>query len=387
MTAAAGSKQRNPILRDWLVLFAALSLLAFVLGATPPGHPTGGQLPYVDAAFLELIAGPGDAAPASAREPLRPAGPVMAAAIGTALVLLTMLGLYRAAPGAATTVVVVLALAACLAMTTALARLAGLWLPPAGTLAALLLAGPLWNGRRLGAVTRALAADAESIREHPDLLPPSIRHHPAEAVASELQPLRDASARIRVLRRLLHTLVDRLPHPAIVTNGYGEVLLSNRAARTSFASKPIEMQSVIPWLRVEFGDRAEFSELPSASGPGIHGLEAIDRNGRHWLVDLEHAHESSLPLIYLLQFTDITALRLAETARGAGLGVLARAVRRHAEPVREALDAARGTGALPDWAETADAHLQAIVGLADDALEIRSSPATAEHTDGASQDK
>src|SRR5690606_20535198 len=110
------------------------------------------------------------------------------------IVLATMLGLYRVRPGAAAAGVVALALAACIALAAAGIAFGSRWWPPAGTMAALLLAAPLWNWRRLAVVTRALAGDADSLRDSPDLVPPSIRRYPAEAVARDLQPLRDASA-------------------------------------------------------------------------------------------------------------------------------------------------------------------------------------------------
>src|SRR5690606_34233783 len=160
-----------------------------------------------------------------------------------------------------------LALLACLALAAAVAATGSRWWPPAGTMVAVLLAGPLWNWRRLTVATEALAAEANSLRDAPDLVPPSIRRLPTEPVPRDLQPLRDASARIRVLRRLLHALIDKLPHPAIVTNGAGEVLLSNRIARTAFASMPIEHQSITPWMRVEFNDQAGLGRLPPADGP------------------------------------------------------------------------------------------------------------------------
>lgn len=361
---------------DWLVLVVALSLLAILLGAGPAGS-AGGQLPHVDGLFLELASRLAGSAPeggataasdgraALAAAGLERLGALPSAGLSVALVLATMLGLYRVRPGRPTAGVILLALLACLAVAVAGIVVHARWWPPAGTMAALLVAVPLWNWRRLAVATRALAAEADTLRHAPDLLPPSVRHHPTEAVARELQPLQDAAARIRTLRRLLHALIDKLPHPAIVTNGAGAVLLSNRVARTAFASMPIEEQSIVPWLRVEFADHAGLAHLPPADGPGLHGVEAIDRNGRHWLADIDHAREPALPLVYLIQFTDITPLRLAESARSAMLERFGRELRAAVEPLLEALGQAHQRDGRPEWANAVEAHARRILAIAD----------------------
>jgi len=366
VSASPASRPRppDPARRDWLVLGCALALLAILLGSGPAGT-VGGQLPHVDGLLLGLVQDGAALAPARL-------GALPSAVLAVALVLATMLALYRVRPGLASAGVVALALLACLGLAATGVTFFSRWWAPAGTMAALLLAGPLWNWRRLVVATRELAADADTLRHAPDLVPPSIRRQPTEAVARDLQPLHDASARIRMLRRLLHALIDKLPHPAIVTNGAGEVLLSNRVARTSFASMPIEQQSITPWMRVEFGDHAGLDRLPPAEGPGLHGIEAVDRNGRHWLADIDHARESALPLVFLIQFTDITPLRLAESARSASLARFGRNLREATEPVLETVDAARARGGLPEWAGAIESHARTILAIAEDAA--RSQP-------------
>ncbi len=368
MNEAPASRTRppDPVRRDWLVLGCVLALLAILLGSGPAGT-AGGQLPHLDGLLLALVGdGAAAAGGAIADAGLARLGAPASAVLAVALVLATMLALYRVRPGIATAAVVGVALVACLAVAATGVALFARWWPPAGTMATLLLAGPLWNWRRLAVATRALAADADTLRHAPDLVPPSGRR-PTEAVARDLQPLRDASARIRMLRRLLHALIDKLPHPAIVTNGAGEVLLSNRVARTAFASMPIEQQSITPWMRVEFSDHAGLDRLPPADGPGVHGIEAVDRNGRHWLADIDHAREPALPLVYLIQFTDITPLRLAESARSASLARLGRNLREATEPVLETVGAARARGGLPEWASAIESHARTILAIAEDA--------------------
>jgi len=377
---ASRPKPREPVLRDWLALGFALAALAIVLGSGPAGT-MGGQLLHADERLLGLLAAglSGTGLAAGMAEPgLTRLAAVPSAILTGLLVFATMAALYRVRPGRAAVAVVALGLLACLGLAAAGAAFASVWWPPAGAMAVLLLASPLWNWRRLTVATRALAADADTLRHAPDLVPPSIRRHPTEAVARELQPLRDASARIRVLRRLLHALIDKLPHPAIVTNGAGEVLLSNRVARTAFASMPIEQQSITPWMRVEFGDHAGLDRLPPADGPGLHGIEAIDRNGRHWRADIDHARESTLPLIFLIQFTDITPLRLAESARSASLARYGRDLREATEPILEALASARAGGELPDWVDAIESHARDILTIAEDAADSQFPEATHE---------
>jgi PAS domain-containing protein len=316
----------SPVARAWIGTTLLLALLAALLGSGPAGS-VGGQLAYLDATLLGWLAGdPADAATAPATaarfQPLpdgleRVPAP-LSATLGALAIATTMAVLARSRP-ATGGLVALAAIATCLAIAAGLVAASNLWWPPAGTLATLAIAAPIWNGRRLAVAVRTLLAEADSLRMTPDLIPDPPRHPRAEPVAAQLQPLEQASARIRMLRRLLHTLVDRLPHPAIVTNGVGEILLCNRAVRTGFAAMPIERQSIEAWLRIEFADQPAAHRLPPPDGPGVHGLELVDRNGRHWVADIAATRESALPLVFLLQFTDITPLRRAESMRDEAL--------------------------------------------------------------------
>src|SRR5690606_8514688 len=110
---------------------------------------------------------------------------------------------------------------------------------------------------------------------------------------------------------------------------------------------------------------AGLAHLPPADGPGLHGVEAIDRNGRHWLADIDHAREPALPLVYLIQFTDITPLRLAESARSAMLERFGRELRAAVEPLLEALGQAHQRDGRPEWANAVEAHARRILAIAD----------------------
>src|SRR5690606_29673378 len=103
---------RESARRDWLALGVALSLLAILLGSGPAGS-IGGQLPHVDGLLFEILVRLAAEAPADATAPARDGAAALAAAglerlggafsavLSVALVLGTMLALYRARPGRA----------------------------------------------------------------------------------------------------------------------------------------------------------------------------------------------------------------------------------------------------------------------------------------------
>lgn len=295
------------ILRDALILWVLLVVIAVALSIGPAGSVVG-QLPYLDELVLRLVHdGAGAATPfgenSLADLRLQRLGILSSAALSVMVVSATMLALYGARPGPTTIWVVILAIAACLLLVIAGLTLSARWWPPAGTILALALAGPLWSWRRFVHATAALLDAARELRVGPDLLPSAIDTIPMEALARELAPLHDAATRIHLLRGLLEALIDEQPRPVIVSNGAGEVLLSNRVARTSFASMPIEEQSITAWLRIEFNEHPLLNRLPRPEEPDRHGIEAVDRNARSWQVSIERIQEASQPLAYLLRFT------------------------------------------------------------------------------------
>ncbi len=289
-------------------------------------------------------------------------------------VMATMIVLYFASPRRGLAAVVLSAVMVGLLSLLALRR--GWWIPPAGTMAAVMLAYPLWSWRRLESVIAGLIEQSHTLESEPEVLAivtdraygqsfpqpglsrraspvsaaragaqrsvsadsgqtgqavdetgdPAIRpgllagmlariRPPTEPVTMELRSLRAAAERIDALRLLLITAVERLPHAALVCGLSGHLIIRNRLARSSFpALAGSDDISAWQWLDEEFGDQAQASIEDSLANK-THGAEFRDRAGRDWLMDAQHVETDGLPALWLIQFTDITRIRELQRER------------------------------------------------------------------------
>ncbi|MGC1441165.1 MAG: CHASE2 domain-containing protein [Burkholderiaceae bacterium] len=259
--------------------------------------------------------------------------PAWHALLTTIIILGTMLILYRTNPrhGLIATLGSLLLI---LVISLALLRLAGVWVPPGGTLAAVLIAYPLWSWRRLEAVVSGLIEQARSLRRAPDALmkatagadivssfrPEHERARlgrflpPLEPIAMELQELRDSTNSITGLRLLLATVLEGLPHAALVCDSNGVTLMRNRVARECFPTIPTD-QPTWPWFAAEFGDDPQMHNFVTGNQIEVTGLERRDREGRDWLIDSTRVQATDLPNLWLLQFTNISEIRNLQRQR------------------------------------------------------------------------
>ncbi len=286
------------------------------------------------------------------------------AALAAAFVLVTMALLYRSRPRAG--LMLVGALAASVVASSVGLLAAGHWWPPGGALAGVLSAYPLWSWRRLEAAMSGLVEQARRLRAEPDPFQrTSALRAIAEPVARELESLSDAADRIKTLRHLLSTILDRLPHPAIVTDVEGHVLLCNRIAHADFASLPADGEDLRPWLAAEFGDRRWLSRLTGSAPDVIHGVDAFDRAGRDWLIDVDRAEDPGLPTLWLLQFADISKVRQVQREREQMMRFLSHDLRAPQVSILSALDQLPQGPDYPPWAAIVERHAQRSLELAE----------------------
>ena len=265
------------------------------------------------------------------------------------VVLLTMLILYFTSPR------IGLAAVAAMALATVVISIAilqwGYWLPPGGTVLALLTAYPLWSWRRLESVVSGLIEQSRTLEAEPELLGlvtdgrpladrasggPLLGHFlarpglgtapaasaqtqglftpPADPIAIELTALRRAATRVNSLRLLLVTALERLPHAALISGIDGRVLIRNRLARESFPALSTDQEVLVwDWLAREFNADELSSSADQTSE--LNSVEKRDSHDRDWLIDAHHVESDDLPALWLIQLTDISRLRALQRER------------------------------------------------------------------------
>jgi PAS domain S-box-containing protein len=248
---------------------------------------------------------------------IRPLNPLLSILLAVGPVVLVAFGLLRLA--ARPSLLLVLALCfATLGVSVALLR-AGWWWPPATPLVALVLAYPLWSWLRLEA-TQAFLEDQfmQLARERFPLLAelPAAGSSSNDFVQRRLDLLRQATDRLRSVRRLFADTISSLPDATILADSNGRIVLANPEAARLFSLPGTEqMQGHL------------MSELLSPQQHGIHFAEiaahapctreiALSAQGRHLLVRSAPFHDSAHQRVgTIVDFTDITELRAAQRER------------------------------------------------------------------------
>ncbi len=168
-----------------------------------------------------------------------PAHPVTRFALGALPLLAAFAGFLALSPRRSLLLLVALWVAVIAGSALALHSSAWWW-PPAGALAVLTAAYPLWNWRRLEATQRFL--DEEFTRLMAERTPLARDPAPSQrAVADGGDPLQRridlveaATTRLRDLRRLLSDAIAHLPDAALVVDRDARVVLANPAAAALF---------------------------------------------------------------------------------------------------------------------------------------------------------
>lgn len=194
------------------------------------------------------------------------------------------------------------------------------WFAPAPLLAALVIAYPLWSWRRLEATQRFLDEELAAVTREPDPVVPSEPR--AATVATErfgdlveyrIGLARQATARLRDLRRFLSATIANLPDGTLVVSTEGRILLANARAGVLLGIRDYRAlhgqaaQTVLAPVLGEAGDSFE-----SCAQRAPYALEMRDAAGRDLLVDIArftHEDRSTASLIVVL--ADVTPVKRA----------------------------------------------------------------------------
>lgn len=304
-----------------------------------------------------------------------------------ALVLLALMaGLYRLRPRSG--LLVTLGVVALTVAAAALALRLGHWWSPAGTVVACLLAYPLWSWRRLEVATRGLTRESDALSAEPLLLPPERPDpEPVEPVARSVQHLQAAAARSVTLRRFLQMTLQRLPHPAFVTDAHDRLVFANDRVKTVFGAEPQPNVSLQGWLAERAGidlqpflaDGGRTRQRPD--GPDGIRADLTDRSGRSWLLDSAHFDDPDWTHATLWQFVDISAIRAAQHEREQALSFLSHDLRAPQASILAIIDQLESSGSeQPPWLAEIRKQAQRSLELADNFVQLaRAEAKTLEH--------
>lgn len=331
------------------------------------------------------------------------------------IVLALMAGLYRLRPQGA--LVATLSTVALTMAAAALALRLGLWWSPAGTVIACLLAYPLWSWRRLEVATRGLTRESDALSAEPLLLPPGhLDRTSVEPVARSVQQLQAAAARSVTLRRFLYMTLQRLPHPAFVTDDNGWLVFANDRVKAVFGAEPEPGVPLEHWLAERAGidlhrlasdgghapQRPAWPSAamtgpptggPNASGPPTSGpsaqirptqpataaplrpdtvrAELTDGSGRSWLVDSAHFNDPDWTHATLWQLVDISPIRAAQREREQTLSFLSHDLRAPQASILAIIDQMQAAGGeQPPWLAEIRRQAQRSLELADNFVQL-----------------
>ena len=243
-------------------------------------------------------------------------------ALALAPILVVFLGFLRLTARQSLVLVVALWLGTLTVSVLAL-RLAGWWVPPAATLAALSVIYPLWSWRRLEATQSFL--DDEFTRFTSERLPllgalpaPPAAANAVDLVERRIELLRHATQRLRNVRRLLAATIRDLPDGTILADPDGRILLANAAAATLFGctdAAALEGGTVDAYLHARVpADHLRFAALAAAAPCTVEAT--LPEAARDVLVRaVPFLDGSAARLGTIVALADITELRAAQRER------------------------------------------------------------------------
>lgn len=145
-----------------------------------------------------------------------------------------LLAFWRIRPRSANLLVLVLALAVLGGGVAAL--FANLWIAPGPALLGLALVHPLWGWRRLQATSDYMRGELTRLEREEALPLATPRVADADLVTGQAGQLSHAIGQLRDLRRFVGDALAGLPDPALVSDAYGRIVLTNAAADNAFGT-------------------------------------------------------------------------------------------------------------------------------------------------------
>jgi len=202
-------------------------------------------------------------------------------------------------------------------------RLGGWWWPPGASLSALLVLYPLWSWRRLAVAQGFLETEfrllaSERFPLFTGLPVPDATSAPVDYLEQRIDLLRQATQRLRGVRRLFADTISNLPDATILVDQSGRIVLANPAAVRLFqSSAPGEIEETLIDRLLFERVRSEASRFASLSQAAPCTVEAaFADSGRHVLIRAvpfwagEGARVGTI-----LALADITELRAAQSER------------------------------------------------------------------------
>ncbi|MEY4269255.1 MAG: hypothetical protein RLZZ58_471 [Pseudomonadota bacterium] len=309
----------------------------------PVSGPAGSVMPGVEVQANILNAILADAW-------IRDAGPVNAALVAAALLLLVAASYWRVSPNLGLLITLGVGVAALGATALALAWL-HIWLTPLPLLVGLLMAYPLWNWRRLSALNSFVASEARALDADLGLSGRTAsRRAGLDSIALAAGRLRSVIGELRDRRHFLRDVIEAAPDALCVVDPQGRVMMANEHAKQLFGGDA-EGAMLQPLL-------GRLSR--SGSQPG-HEIETGD--GRTMLINsAAFTAAGDARGGHIVRLADISDRRAAERARDEALEFLSHDMRAPQAGIVTLLD-----GANPD---DMPAILGRIRGHADRALKL-----------------
>lgn len=275
---------------------------------------------------------------------LRLAGPARAAWLAVLSVLIVMALYVRLTPrqGLVLTGVAALTL---LIGTALLFRFGQIWFAPSAALLVVLSAYPLWSWRRLEAAQGYLAEEFERLSAEPALLPTAVESYRVapggaavlgESVEARIQSVREATERLRNLKRFVTDALDSLPDATVVVDRHGSVVLANIrmahlvgvASAAQLAGRPVT--GLLPDVELKIlGGWQQVADALTAGLPLSHEAVLRGPGGEHeHLLQTAPCHAASGERIGgILTLIDISALKETERKRDEALRFLSHDMR------------------------------------------------------------
>jgi CHASE2 domain-containing sensor protein/signal transduction histidine kinase len=240
-------------------------------------------------------------------------------AIGSVWILLWAMLRLRPSRAAVSGVLLILATAA---LSYVLMRVGDIWLPPATAFAAMVVALPLWAWRRLEVVNSFMRAELEAFANEPELFvhAADVALGSDDPTARQMAMLGGTIARVRSLQQLVSTALQSLPDPTLLIDSHATVVAANAAARRMFGDEigadAIDASFIAEPSYPGFADGLQDPAMPLVGERRAPDGSIYDIRQEIW------RDADGSPLGWIVRFSDITALRLAETRREEALQLL-----------------------------------------------------------------
>ncbi|MDP2007115.1 MAG: CHASE2 domain-containing protein [Rubrivivax sp.] len=284
---------------------------------------------------------------------LRAPAPAVVAALSALAVLAGVLVMARLGPRRALPATLLAAAAVLLASAVAVA--AGVWWPPMPTVAAALLAYPLWSWRRLEHAVAGL--DRQILRLHRSLPAaaqgtPGVAGPGADAIDARLQRLQSAGDLLHQARRYLADVLDSLPTAMIVADGKQRVVMANAQAAAIFeAGHADELLGLdLPRLLQEFrsDDTPDWPALLARLQPGDPAqARELHLEGQGDYVLRLSAAELAGSRRLLLSIADVEPVKQAQRQREEALAFVSHDLRSPASAILLLTDPATASAGGP----------------------------------------